>query len=67
MKHLNPILAAGAMALMSCTAYADHGTQLFKLLPDDGSEWDLFGNSVGMGRFVYPDSGSGQALTKGYG
>ena len=43
MRHLVPLLAAAASVLSAAPAYADLGDQLFKLLPDDGAEFDNFG------------------------
>ncbi len=48
MRHLMPLLAAGAIVLNTGAAYADLGDQLFKLLPDDGARFDFFGNSVAI-------------------
>ncbi len=48
MRHLMPLLAAAALALSTAPAYADLGDQLFKLLPDDGAEFDSFGSSVAI-------------------
>ena len=48
MRHLTLLLAAAASVLSTAPAYADLGDQLFKLLPDDGAEFDNFGSSVGI-------------------
>ena len=48
MRHLVPLLAAAASVLSTAAAYADLGDQLFKLLPDDGAEFDNFGVSVAI-------------------
>ena len=42
------LLTTTALFLSSPTAYAGLGDQLFKLLPDDGAEEDLFGVSVAI-------------------
>lgn len=48
MRHLMPILAAGASVLSIGAACADLGDQLAKLIANDGAESDLFGNSVAI-------------------
>ena len=48
MRYLTPLLAAAATVLSTAPAYADLGDQLFKLLPDDGAEFDSFGVSVAI-------------------
>ncbi|MCH8152799.1 MAG: FG-GAP repeat protein, partial [Planctomycetes bacterium] len=48
MRHLMPLLAAAASVLSTAPAYADLGDQLFKLLADDGAEFDSFGVSVAI-------------------
>ena len=47
-----PAVAAISFCLIGGTtpAYADLGDQLAKLLPDDGAEFDQFGNSVAISR-----------------
>ncbi|MEE8154748.1 MAG: FG-GAP repeat protein [Phycisphaerales bacterium] len=49
MRYLTPLLLAAAASVLSTgAAYADLGDQLFKLLPDDGAEFDFFGKSVAI-------------------
>ena len=53
MRHLMPLLAAGAMVLSTAPAHADlfditTGRQIAKLLPDDGAAFDWFGQSVAI-------------------
>ena len=48
MRHLMPLLATAALFLSTTTAYADLGDQLFKLLADDGAQFDEFGISVAI-------------------
>ena len=49
MPHLIiPLLAAAASLLTTAAASADLGDQLFKLLPNDGAEFDFFGSSVAI-------------------
>ncbi len=48
MRHLVPLVAAGAVVLSSGAAFADLGDQLAKLLADDGMANDNFGHSVAI-------------------
>ena len=49
MRHLvMPLLAAGVTLLSTGAAHADLGDQLFKLLADDGAQFDQFGVSVAI-------------------
>ena len=48
LRRLMPLLAAAALVLSAATAQADLGDQLFKLLPNDGTAEDWFGNSVAI-------------------
>ena len=48
MRHLMPLVAAGAVVLSSGAAFADLGDQLAKLLADDGMANDNFGHSVAI-------------------
>ena len=49
MRYLTTVLAAAAVTILSSApASADLGDQLFKLLPDDGTTGDWFGNSVAI-------------------
>ena len=43
-----PLLGAAVLVLSTAAAQADLGDQLFKLLPDDGAEFDMFGRSVAI-------------------
>ncbi len=46
-RHLIiPLFAAAGSVLSTTPAYADLGDQLFKLLPDDGAAFDVFGNGA---------------------
>ena len=48
MRHLMPLLAAGVSILSTGTAHADLGDQLFKLLAEDGEQYDWFGISAAI-------------------
>ena len=49
MRYLvTTLLAIGALSLNTASAYADLGDQLFKLLANDGAEFDGFGVSVAI-------------------
>ena len=48
MRHIMPLLAAGAAVLCTGAVNGDLGDQLAKLLADDGAQGDLFGNSVAI-------------------
>ncbi len=48
MRQFMLLLAAAALVLIPAAAHADLGDQLYKLLPNDGSEDDHFGLSVAI-------------------
>ncbi len=71
MRHLVPLLAAGASILIAGSAQADLGDQLAKLLANDGAEGDLFGNSVAISGAIaivgaYADDDNGDSSGSAY-
>ena len=51
MRRVMPFLVSGAVALSYGPAYADVRNELFKLLPEDGAAYELFGTSVAISGF----------------